>query len=402
MDPLKVQLEALRARIKQIDQRYEEPPRPETRALPEGYEVTSELGTHWQVDQLWPAHFHHGTADIGALSELPEDLLQSLASEEEYRIPVDKWVFLDTETSGLAGGSGTFAFLTGVGWITDKGFELKQFFMRDHGEEPSLLAALSELLSRFELMVTYNGRAFDAPLLETRYRLARQKVPFGRMKHVDLLHSARRLWRLKLERCRLQDLERHILGVERVGDVDGALIPDLYFQYLRSGDFQPLAPVMKHNAIDILSLACMTAIVPVAFREPERLKSGAEMVALARWFRAEGRLEEAAALMRSALGKAMKEELVWETLWHVSELERKLGRTAEAVSAWTELAGVKNPYQGQAYERLGLHYEKVEKNYARALEMGRAALALDPGEVLEKRVVRLEKRVFAPKSGRLL
>jgi len=402
MDPLKVQLEALRARIKQIDQRYEEPPRPEARALPEGYEVTSELGTHWQVDKLWPAHFHHGTADVGALSELPADLLESLASESEYRIPVDKWVFLDTETSGLAGGSGTFAFLTGVGWITDKGFELKQFFMRDHGEEPSLLAALSELLSRFELMVTYNGRAFDAPLLETRYRLARQRVPFGRLKHVDLLHSARRLWRLKLERCRLQDLERHILGVERVGDVDGALIPDLYFQYLRSGNFQPLVPVMKHNAIDILSLACVTAIVPVAFREPERLKSGAEMVALARWFKAEGRLEEAAGLMRSALEKPMKEELLWETLWHVSELERKLGRTAEAVSAWTELIGVKNPYQAMAYERLGLHYEKVEKNYAKALEMGRAALALEPGEVLEKRVVRLEKRVFAPKNGRLL
>jgi len=402
MESLKAQLDLLRQKLARIDARYETAPRPETRALPEGREVTTELGTHWEIERHWPAHYHHGSADVGALSELPGDLLAALTNEEAVEAPVERWAFLDTETSGLAGGSGTFAFLTGIGWISPRGFELKQYFMRDHGEEPSLLKAVGEHLAQFDLLVTYNGKSYDQPLLETRYRLARQREPFPRMKHIDLLHSARRLWRLALERCRLQDLEQHILGVTRHGDVEGALIPDLYFQYLRTGDFAPLAPVISHNATDILSLACLTAIVPAAFRDPARLSSGAEMIALARWFRKEGRLEESLALMRQALTRRVDEALVLETLWHVAELERKLERHDASLAAWSELSAIRNPWQSQAYERLAIHYEHREKNYAMALEMTCAALALEETEELRKREARLRKRVSKPKSGRLL
>lgn len=401
-DLLKHQLELLREKLARIDARYESAPAPATRALPQGSEVATSAGTHWEIDKHWPAHFRHGSADVGALSELPQDLLEALVNEPGVNVPVTRWAFLDTETSGLSGGSGTFAFLVGVGAITAQGFELKQFFMRDHGEEPSLLIALSDHLSRFDLLVTYNGRAFDQPLLETRYRLSRIREPFPRLLHVDLLYSARRLWRLALESCRLQELEQRILGVERHGDVAGALIPNLYFQYLHTGDFRPLAPVIYHNAIDILSLACLTAIVPTAFRDPSRLTNGAEMIALARYFRNEGRLEEALALMREALKRKLDGDLLWETLWHAADLERRLERHEAAVALWSELSTARNPRQAEALERLAIHYERREKNYAMALEMTLAALAIEDSEPLRKREERLKKKAGGPRPGRLL
>jgi uncharacterized protein YprB with RNaseH-like and TPR domain len=401
-DPFHKQLDFLRQKLARIDARYQHEPAPQTRALPQGREAATPLGVHWEVEKLWPPHSRHGSADVGALSELPQDLLETLVNEPGVSAPVERWAFLDTETSGLSGGSGAFAFLVGVGAITPRGFELKQFFMRDHGEEPSLLTALSEHLSHFDLMVTYNGRAFDQPLLETRYRLARIPEPFPRLKHIDLLFSARRLWRLALESCRLQELEQRILGVERHGDVGGAFIPTLYFEYLRTGDFTPLAPVLSHNAIDILSLACLTAIVPAAFRDPSRLTSAAEMIALARWFRNEGRVEEAIALMREALTRKLDEALLWETLWQLAEMERKLDRHSAALALWSELSTARNPRQAEALERLAIHYEHREKNHAVAHEMTLAALALQPSEALQKRAARLRKKAGAPKSGRLL
>jgi tetratricopeptide (TPR) repeat protein len=222
------------------------------------------------------------------------------------------------------------------------------------------------------------------------------------MGHVDLLFGARRLWRLALERCRLQDLESKILGVERVGDVGGGFIPELYFEWLRTGNGKPLEPVFRHNATDILSLACLTAVAPMAMRDPARLKSGAEMVGVARWLRNEGKLEEALALMRGALRRRMEEPLVYETLWQAGEIERKLGRVEEAAALWSELAAVRNPWQAQALERLAIHYEHAKKDAAKALEMTRAALALGESAELRKREERLARKASAPKPGRLI
>jgi uncharacterized protein len=367
-----------------------------------GAECANGAGVHWRMCRDWPAHFRHGNADVGALSELPASLLEVLSEESGWAVPPERWAFVDTETSGLAGGSGTFAFLVGGGAITASGFEVHQFFMREPGEEASLLDGFTEWLSAFDVLVTYNGRAFDIPLLETRYRLARRKPPFARLRHIDLLYSARRLWRLALERCRLQDLEVRILGFERVGDTPGSLIPQLYFDFLRTGNAGPLNGVFEHNALDILSLACLAAIVPAAFREPARLRSAAEMLGIARWLRNEQRFEEALALMREAVKRPLAEPLLYDTLWHTADIERRLGHAAAAVALWSELSTVANPWRAQALERLAIHYEHRERNPAMALELTRAAMALGVTEALEKRLHRLERAVRRPRSARLL
>ena len=177
---------------------------PASRNPAQGREVATEFGQHWELERSWPAHYNHGLSDVGALSEIPPDIFSALGGDESIDAPPERWAFLDTETTGLAGGSGTVAFLVGVGVISSGGFELKQYFLREPAEEASMLAALANDLARFDVLVTYNGKSFDVPLLETRFTMNRLKAPFTRLKHVDLLHGARRLWRLKLESCRLQ------------------------------------------------------------------------------------------------------------------------------------------------------------------------------------------------------
>ena len=296
----------------------------------------------------------------------------------------------------MAGGSGTYAFLIGVGRITPQGFRVRQFFMRDFGEEASQLSALTEHLKQFEVLITYNGRTFDQPLLETRFRMARQRPPFSSLEHLDLLFGARRLWNLRFDSCRLVELENQILGVERQGDLPGEMIPYVYFEYVRTHEIFRLMPVFHHNAIDILTLACLTAIVPRAFHARIRPSSRTALKwsGLARWWRQAEQHENALALFRQAVEKNLSDELLFRTLWDIAALEKKLGREHAALPVLTDLAASRNPWRAAAFVELAKYYERRERNYALALEMTRSALELEPSEALQRRAARLEKRVW--------
>jgi len=268
--------------------------------------------------------------------------------------------------------------------------------MRDHGEEASVLDALTRHLAPFRVLITYNGRAFDQPLLETRYRLNRARHPFDRLAHLDLLYGARRLWKLRFDSCRLVELEQQVLGFERQGDVPGALIPYIYFEYLRTGEMARLLPVFHHNAIDILTLACLTGIVPYAFKDPAGapLRNGAEMAGLGRWLREAGETEQARTLFRRAIDAGLPDQILFRTLWDVAALERKLGCGQAALEIWSDLAAAKNPFRPRALEELAKHYEHREKNHAMALEMTRTALAFEDSPALRKREQRLLRRLL--------
>jgi tetratricopeptide (TPR) repeat protein len=275
--------------------------------------------------------------------------------------------------------------------------------MRDFGEEASQLSALTDHLKQFEVLITYNGRTFDQPLLETRYRMVRQRPPFSSLEHLDLLFGARRLWNLRFDSCRLVELENQILGVERQGDLPGEMIPYVYFEYVRTQEIFRLMPVFHHNAIDILTLACLTAIVPRAFHvEHAEFSHGAEMIGLARWWRQAEQHENALALFRQAIEKNLSDELLFRTLWDIAALEKKLGREHAALPVLTDLAAARNPWRAAAFVELAKYYERRERNYALALEMTRSALELEPSEALERRAARLEKRASASKTSRLI
>ena len=406
MSDLQQQIAELRAqlsaRVEQINAKYDRPrPAPPHDATEAplryveewltGSEVETAFGRHFETEKLYESHRRHGSADIGALNDLPCDLLASLSSDPMPEAPPSEWAFLDTETTGLAGGTGTCAFLIGVGRITPEGFRVRQFFLRDQSEEASALDALSRHLQPFRVLITYNGRAYDQPLLETRYRLNRARPPFSRLEHLDLLYGARRLWKLRFESCRLVDLENQVLGVERQGDLPGALIPYVYFDYLRTRQAARLLPVFQHNATDILSLACLTGIVPYAFQDPANAapRHGAEMASLARWLRQAGELEKARELFRGSIDAGLPDDLMFRTIWDLAALERKLGAEDAAVALWSDLAAVKNAYRVKALEELAKHQEHRVKNREQALAYTRQARELHDSPELARREARL-------------
>jgi len=414
MSDFQQQLAHLRRRIAKIDKKYADPkprrprtPPPLPNPAPEDYlagaEVETEHGRHFEIEKLFERHRRHGSIGIADLEDLPANLLSSISSGAIPDVPPSRWCFLDTETTGLAGGSGTYAFLVGVGRITPEGFRVRHFFMRDFGEERSQLHALNEHLKKFSVLITYNGRTYDQPLLETRFRMMRQRPPFGSLEHLDLLHGARRLWNLRFDSCRLVDLENQILGVERQGDLPGELIPYVYFEYLRRREIFRLLPIFHHNAMDILTLACLTAIVPRAFDLPDQahFAHGAEMVGLARWWRQAEQHERALALFRRALDRHLPDDLLFRTMWDIAALEKKLGREHAALLVLRDLAAERNPWRAAALIELAKYYEHRERNYTMALELTRNAFDLAPLETTRHRLARLEKRIV-PESRKLL
>ncbi len=410
------QLAALRKRVARIDAKYANGSRPAlavARPKPSpapqlfveeylsGEEVENTLGKHFQTTKLYERHKRYGSIDISDLEELPHDLLEAITSGESGAAPPQRWAFLDTETTGLAGGSGTYAFLIGVGSIGPEGFTVRQFFMRNYDEEPSMLLALTEYLQQFDILVTYNGKSYDQPLLETRYRMSRSKPPFAGMRHVDLLYAARRLWKLRFDSCRLVELENRILGLERQGDLPGEMIPYVYFEYIRTQEAFRVVPILHHNVLDIVTLACLTAIVPFAFKSPEeyRFGHGAEMLGLARWMRQAGQEDQAAGLFRGAIARGLRDDLLFRAMWDLAALEKKRGREDAAVAVFTELTQSPNPFRTEAYEELAKYFEHSEKNYVMALEMTRTALNIIDTPELRKREERLARRAS---SRRLL
>jgi tetratricopeptide (TPR) repeat protein len=257
-----------------------------------------------------------------------------------------------------------------------------------------VLHALSAYLARFDVLITYNGRSFDQPLLETRYTMSRARHPFARMEHLDLLFGARRLFKLRLENCRLVNLENQILGVEREGDVPGELIPYCYFEYLRTERAFRLVPIFHHNALDIVSLACLTGVIPEAFRDPEsiRVRHGTDLLGLARWLELSGRMEEAHRLTRRAVDMGLPDQHLFRALFEAGGMEKKLGREHAALATFTDLSLSPNPYRVKAYEELAKHYEHRERNFKMALECVRAARQAEDSAALARRQQRLEKK----------
>ena len=416
MEDVQQQLAALRRRIARIDRKYTGPrgvagmkhaQRPAREAIEEllsGEVVRTRYGCHFETERLWERHRRHGSVGIADLNDLPTDLLNALSGGEISNTAPAKWAFLDTETTGL--GAGACAFLAGVGSIDPAGFRLRQFFLRDYSDEPSLLWRLAEYLSQFDALVTYNGRTFDQPLLEGRYRLARTPHPFARLPHLDLLFGARRLWKLRLDSCRLIDLETRILGVERQGDLPGDLIPYYYFEFQRTHQALRLIPIFHHNALDILTLACLTPIVTGIFRSPEEagLLHGADLIGLSRWLRDAGRDAEALGLLRRAVAMGLPDPLLFRTLWDIGLEERRRGSNEAALELWRDLAESRNPFRGRALVELAKYYERREKNYTAALDATLQAIAIDENPGLRRREARLRKRVAKqasqPERGR--
>lgn len=362
--------------------------------------------------------------------------------------------FFDLETTGLSGGAGTYAFLVGCGWFEGDDFVTRQYFLRGYGEERALLHAVTAFVRSFPLpaaspqslaagpqppapdpqalapaVVTYNGRGFDLPVMETRYLMHRLPFPFGALEHLDLLFSARRLWRRRLVRdgsdrrarlsglvpepgggasCALTVLEEDVLGLQREGDVPGWEIPGRYFAYARTGDATALEAVLEHNRLDLLSLGALTGLVLDLVSGRREAGDRHELLALGRLYDSLGRDGEAERCHRAAAAAGglfdaapdaavRAEALHWLALRH-----RRARRFREAADCWGELLSLpalEPRLRREALEAMAVHHEHRARDLAAARRFALRALDLAPGgrphEELAHRVGRLGRKLAA-------
>ncbi len=212
------------------------------------------------VRRDFPLEYAQGIMALGeALAASSKQVAFSAADPELQDFNPRTALFMDTETTGLAGGAGTVAFLVGVGYFTGDVFRLDQCFMRDYDDEEAMLSFLDERFRECATVVGYNSKSFDLPLLRTRFIQNRLPFRLEARPHYDLVHAARRFWKRRLSDCSLGNIEREVLGIHRQGDVPGYLIPQLWLDYLHTRDARPLQPVLYHHRMDILSLVSLTA-----------------------------------------------------------------------------------------------------------------------------------------------
>ena len=353
----------------------------------EGHLLSTPLGDTYVVEGHYPIDYAQG--DVPLWYDRPLDALAAWAQDERIReLSPQSFAFLDTETTGLSGGTGTYAFLIGVGRFEGAEFHLAQFFMRDPLEEPGQLAALEEFLAPCIALVSFNGKAFDVPLLNTRYLTHGWRPPFADQAHVDLLHLARRLWRDRLPSRTLPNLEVQILGAMRSQeDVPGWMIPQIYFDYLRSGDARPLKNVFYHNAMDVLSLVALFSHTAALLADPlhQMAEHGEDLLAVARLFEELGHIDQSIQLYLKALEMDLPEEAMLTTLQRLALIHKRQDNLEAAVRLWEEAAQRQHL---QAHIELAKYYEHRLQQYNEAIYWTETALAIlhQPGfPVIERR-----------------
>jgi uncharacterized protein len=429
--------------------------------------VEHDTGACVVVDRSFPLTHRHGREPVeryhGALGSSRRALawflrgqagrgqpsLEEQMARDPAASPVEpqSLLFFDLETTGLSGGAGTYAFLVGFGWFDADAFRTRQFFLRGYGEERALLHAVTRHVTGSQdggatdgrqeacptVLVTYNGRSFDVPLIEARYQVNRLSSPFDALAHVDMLFAARRLWKRRHENggtgfrspasghrplaagpfddppgsCALAALERDVLGLHRQDDVPGWEIPARYFGYARTGDASGLAAVLEHNRLDLVSLGAVTAIVlEMVALGAASARERADSLALGRLLEYLGRTDEAERCYHAAAGsdgmrdgdadrRVRADALHWLALhW------RRRRRFQDAAAAWEQLAavpGLDADRRREALEALAIHHEHRAKDLeaARAFAVSALELSSDARRVDEvrHRLGRLSKKL---------
>ncbi|HXF51292.1 MAG TPA: ribonuclease H-like domain-containing protein [Dehalococcoidia bacterium] len=333
-------------------------------------------------DEWYPSDHAHGRFSIGA-GLARRAALEALTGGPAPRRPA----FLDIETTGLAGGVGTCAFLVGVGAWRDEGFRLRQYFLPAPSHETAMLRLLARDLEECDALVTFNGRAFDVPVLESRFALNRLSSPLDRLPHLDLLRPARQVYRFRTESRRLVELEERLLAFLREDDVPGWAIPQMYFDFLRAGRAAPLRLVFRHNRWDVLAMASLlTRLVMAVDGDTDDAR---ERLGVAAWHERRGERARAAGAYAGALPELTAAERA-HALRRLALLYRRERRWDEAAALWRELAAAGDP---DALIEVAKHLEHRERDYLGALQACERAAALSDSPGLRHRMERLRRKL---------
>lgn len=370
----------LTSKLRQLLPQRSSPPPVQHRAdldpLLGGGEVDTPYGPCYLVTKELPLSHRHGRWFLETVFKASYENLGRLSSGAQQPLHLDRTLFLDTETTGLAGGTGTYAFLVGLGFFTPTGFVVKQLLMRDYNEELALLYLLDQELQQKEAVVSFNGQTFDLPLLQTRFALARLGLQgASSLAHYDLLPLSRRFWRRKLDSCSLGSLEENILGVQRSGDIPGYEIPQRYFDFLRTKDGRLLQDILEHNFIDIVSMASLLyRLQAVTELSPEECDCPFEAEALSRLAQETDQYQLALDYLSTAAALAQERELQIRILKQSAALFKRLGEYERAAVLWRKvLAWVDDDLHSA--EELAKYYEHRIKDLESAERITKRALA---------------------------
>jgi len=276
---------------------------------------------------------------------------------------IERMLFVDTETTGLSGGTGTVAFLVGIGYFENDQFHIHQLFMRDYSEEFFLLQKLVQIFREYEVLVSFNGKSFDMPLLDSRFIMHRLREYQKDFYHLDLLHHSRRIWKLRLDSCSLQSLEQHILHVERGQDIPGAEIPGRYFAFLECGDMSMVEDILMHNQYDILSLVFLLAEIVHLYANPLECTYSQDLYCLGRVYEKVGQTSRAIECYRKANQLGMR----GKAKSSLSLLYKKNHSFEKAAEIWKEM--IETGQGGtMPYIELAKYLEHHVKDLRNALE----------------------------------
>lgn len=358
------------------------------------------------IDHRYAPGYRHGRCAVVDSAPGDDDGWRSLAMLEPSLASGQasgRLLFLDLETTGLAGGAGTYAFLVGCGWFEHGGFRVRQYLLTGFGAERALLQDVAQLVSKAGGLGTYNGKTFDLPLMETRFLFHRMGATFAGMPHVDMLHPARRLWSDLESSCRLTTLERTLLGHVREGDVPGFEIPGRYFNFVRTGDARPLAGVLEHNRLDILSLALVTARLAHLLAEgPAAAQTGREALGLGRIFERAGLTGAASSCYDAAAILGEDSETIGEALRAAAIILRRARRYDEAAGAWRRMLDLRPcppVLAREAVEALAVHHEHRVRELDTARRFALESLSLTTNhiriEAARHRLARIDRKLGA-------
>ena len=382
----------------------DDPPQPLPALLPGGQMVDTPLGQCFILDTVYPLAHRHGQDRLEDLLQYtPAGAVPLTGDPRLAGLDFRDFLFLDTETTGL-GGAGALAFMVGTAFFEGDALVVRQYFLPDPADEPALLHLLEALLAGRAGLITFNGRAFDLPLLDNRYLMNRSFTDLLARPHIDLLPPARRIWRNRLTSCALGSLEERMLGVQRTqADVPGWLIPSLYNRYLADGDARELVRVFYHNEIDMLSMVTLLARVMRQFHHPDPSDHPLDLLGVGKWQADLGLLADAEQNLRRAAVPAMPTDYYQQALHQLGQLLKRAGRWEEAVQVWQQMASTSFE-DISAHVALAKYYEWQAQALAPAMVWTNQALQLvafwpDPGRAalarqeLQHRLDRLARKI---------
>ncbi len=321
---------------------------------------------------------------------------------------------IDTETTGLAGGTGTYPFIIGVGFWSHQTFIVRQYLLRDFCEEPAQLAAVSDDLACASSLLTYNGKSFDIPLLKTRYRINRMTLPFGDIPHLDLLHPCRRIYKDHFESFNLSTLEALVVGFERTDDVPSYLIPSIYFDFLQNRNAELLIPILNHNRDDIVSLYLLLQETSrrISLALNNAVNDDLLYLSLGRELYKSRKFDQAEIMLSRMKTEFMPDNHLEETMMLKALTARKSKNWDSARQIWNDM--INSPAFGfYPHIELAKYYEHRINDPRSALELTNTAInilelerELSSGDkyreklsLLKKRQLRLLKKIDSKNKG---